>query len=512
MKFQKIICLQIIGIFLLGLAWIVSFPARSFVDDNTHLPAIWCVGSVQNEKCQANYSLNEDGNQVVTYKLSEDFESPCADRIFPPSPQCNPPNAIERERSRTEVNQWYENTSFNPISVKYTSGYFYGFMNLLTSSNFVISILLLKILNLFLFIFMLGIILFFGDKRTRRIFSIFTLAFLNPMSIYFLTSLHPASWQLISIPTTFLTTEYIIRTRYRISKDFRSLSLYSNLVFSCFLISLSRRDGFLILCAVFLGVILVTKNQNFVNKKFLWVFLFLTPILFWRIYDFVLRLSSFTKSNTQEMLIENFKDIGNYWGGFFGYDVNRELISYMANYRIDYPVIVSRISMIAYFIFWILSIYKSIGWRRFVISGLPVLVLLPAVVYKTLSGNLFNIQLPHFISLVCILTLICAVQLAETEALLRWYSRLSFPILLTSHLIILREVIRYYSHSSPGLVFQNHDGGVKGFHESVLIFAFLGVVLVSTLVWANSEKIQISKPNKIKSKATSDGKRKGRNS
>lgn len=171
-------------IFVLS-AWIFVTPAGSGIDDDFHLPSIWCGQGDSPDKCEMgkpNDLLGFVPNQVANAPF-------CIGHQPLESGACTEANNSENQLIGARINE---------LGLYMPNGYY--FVNsLFASEDLYSSIWLMRGLNLLIFFLLVLLVLNTESKRNKLLFGWLAIANLNPLFMSVLASNNNSSWFFASI-------------------------------------------------------------------------------------------------------------------------------------------------------------------------------------------------------------------------------------------------------------------------------------------------------------------------
>jgi hypothetical protein len=363
------------GIILISV-WALSSPVGGSPDEPTHFFTIYCYSESGNKNCIDPPSGGLDRPYI-------DEESPCY--VFQRG------SGVSCEESNIFAKLSYIDTK---TFTTFSDSYYYKLMASFASERYVVSLLSMRIVNGFLFIFVIFLSLFILPAHLRQSFVVSTLVTSIPLGIYIISSINTSAWITIGLIGSWVSL-------YSIFFEFsnKSLSIGKTLVkiflylLSSFLLLSSRSDGIYFFVIVLFSMITFFLIPRFVSilnlyisssfSKILVVFTFLLGTLlalfYFRSYAGIAFLSN--NFNFSDRLFENLYRLPHLLLGPFGtwglgwLDVWLSPITY--------------ISMIFIFLGLLFFSLRSIDLKH----GIPIIILmlsaiaLPLIILQT-SGYL----------------------------------------------------------------------------------------------------------------------------
>jgi hypothetical protein len=458
----------------LYLIWVLLLPGNSFPDATIHLARIFCGNNLKGTVCQ------DSGEKKTTIiaSISSPLIDPCKARTKIVTTKCE----LKPEFSREDISTIGKIKALRaPWNVDYTSDIYYGFMHLFICSSKIMSIFILKLINLVIFGYLIFATLRISNRKYEKVILTMMVLGLGPIGLWLMTSLNPISWQLIGVIPTIIFAHEILHNN-EIVKISKIIKCYVPFLVSSFLIIVSRRDGMLVFAvSVIVGIFFLGERRwkggsefpkkftKFTNT-FKYICLAILPlcslIFFYMKYiDHYLKLSPDVENKG------NFFSIHNVWGlisrhadyqfGFFGTDVNQEKVSYLVNYRISLNPFFSLFGIISVLVFvWSLyrakSLLKSIA-ITFLWACLFYISYVPAAFNVLLSKGIFSIQAHQFIVYVDIFFTILIIN--SRQKLSKYQTLVTlFPLWIQPFLVLV-PIFNYYGQARFFPVFNAFGGG-----------------------------------------------------
>ena len=302
-----------VSLILLGgvlIGWGASSPVGSSPDDDFHLASIWCAESNPSEHCQPG---NSSDSRIVPFDLPQSI---CFAFVPEQSAACQGPDFGHNNIQTVETKRG----NFTSI---YPPG-FYFTMNKFVSGNIEKSVLLMRTVNVLIFLAAGIALLFSGYAKQQRRTLWSYLAVLTPLGLFLIPSTNPSSWEIIGISGFALGSIASFET----TRGRR----WSNLVIATFCATLAifaRGDsGFFVFIA---AVAVLILNASLREKLWLptgFIALLGTVSLFTSVISgqasvatVGLGLSDTTTSQEMHgvtLLISNALQLPNLWSGVFG--------------------------------------------------------------------------------------------------------------------------------------------------------------------------------------------------
>lgn len=165
------------------MAWGLASPLGASPDDDFHLVSIWCANTDRSEACAPGTA---DSNRMVAESL---LKSPCYARVADESAACQAGifdslRLVESERGNFVG-------AYPPV--------FYGFMNLFAGNNLELSALIMRAVNVVLFVGITVAIYALLPIRRRPTLLWAWLISLVPLGLFLIASNNPSSWAIIGV-------------------------------------------------------------------------------------------------------------------------------------------------------------------------------------------------------------------------------------------------------------------------------------------------------------------------
>lgn len=233
--YRQFLALTIALASLFGLgAWAFASPIGSSPDEDYHLVSIWCGQGERSELCESGSKENEVRAPTALIVSANCF-------AFNPenSSNCNLPPHEE----------------FSPTTRSNSSGgyppVFYWVMSFLASPNMEFSVILMRLLNAAIFVFLISVTVFVSPAKVRKPIIGGIFASIVPLGMFLIPSVNPSSWAVVSASITWAS---LVGFYYSQSNLKRNLLLSISLI-ATFLGAGARTDA-----AVYVGIALVVAS------------------------------------------------------------------------------------------------------------------------------------------------------------------------------------------------------------------------------------------------------------
>lgn len=170
-------------------AWAVASPVGSSPDEDYHLGSIWCAQGERDGACVTDgetYAIPQDVNKSNCYALQETVSAGCQYGFL-----VNGKSFVETPRG-----------NFGEHAGDYPPG-FYATMSLFVGPDFERSVIVMRLVNVFIYAGLLAAIYVASTVRMRRAVVATACVTLVPLGVFIIPSVNPSSWSVISGATLF---------------------------------------------------------------------------------------------------------------------------------------------------------------------------------------------------------------------------------------------------------------------------------------------------------------------
>jgi hypothetical protein len=188
--------------FSLG-AWVYASPVGSDPDSSFHLATIWCAGGIKENICMNENIPAGETVSFVDVPLGVVLANGCAPGT--PGQSANCMNDITASKDLVQTKN-YDSYGLYP------KGYYWA-ANKLVTENVTDSVIRIRFMNLFIFLFLVTSANLLLPKNLRRGLNVALLVCLVPLGLFLVTSTNPSSWSIAGNSTywaflySFLTLE-----------------------------------------------------------------------------------------------------------------------------------------------------------------------------------------------------------------------------------------------------------------------------------------------------------------
>jgi hypothetical protein len=252
--------------FISLLFWAISSPIGSSPDDDFHLASIWCEGIKGSEFCT----------------VAQDNSSAAVPIALVKGHQCFATNGYQSAACQKEVlNSSKSNlveTSHGNWNNLYPSG-FYKVMSTMADSNFVKSVITMRLFNAVLFLLIMCLVYRAVEYRIFLHYTVALLAGLIGLGYFLIPSTNPSSWAIVACATFAITFGSYFMGHIK-SKFFLFLCIYLSL----FMAISSRADATAYI-AITAGIVLIFSNLKKLTPMHFLVFASVLLIAFVRLVN-----------------------------------------------------------------------------------------------------------------------------------------------------------------------------------------------------------------------------------
>lgn len=181
--------IALIGLFLTMLTWAFASPVGSTPDEDFHLVSIWCSNGGSETNCP---SLTPDGRRVVNAAL---VNAACYAQKPEVSAACQATDSIFKNTKLVE-------TARGNFGGNYPAG-FYATMHLLAGDDIQVSVILMRILNLSLFVALLTALWLLVPRQLHSSLYFAVCLTIVPLGLFLIPSINPSSWAITGVFATF---------------------------------------------------------------------------------------------------------------------------------------------------------------------------------------------------------------------------------------------------------------------------------------------------------------------
>jgi hypothetical protein len=170
-------------------AWALASPMGASPDDDFHLVSTWCANAAKTADCEPGTSAN---SRVVPESL---VKAPCFAHKTTVSGACQNKFSLSPKPDDLTTRGNFDH-SYPPV--------FYATMNLFVGSNILVSVFLIRLVNIILFVG-LTVALFVLLPRDRRPTLVWSWVITTvPLGLFLIASNNPSAWAIIGIGTAWL--------------------------------------------------------------------------------------------------------------------------------------------------------------------------------------------------------------------------------------------------------------------------------------------------------------------
>ena len=242
LKFKVVGLAPIFAIIAL-LGWALASPVGSSPDDDFHLASIWCAAGDRAHECQTVADQNKRAvpaalGKSTCYAFKAEQSAACQGTMF------------------DDKKAGLVTTARGNFQNIYPSLY-YRTMNLFVSSNIVVSVVLMRIINILLLVGLTTVLYLFLPAR-RRPTLVWSLAIsLVPLGLFLIASNNPSAWAIISAGTLWISL-----VGYFESSGAKKVVLGLTAALSTVLGAGARADAAVYALVAIVAVVLLTARLN----------------------------------------------------------------------------------------------------------------------------------------------------------------------------------------------------------------------------------------------------------
>jgi len=244
------VILLLVGTVLTGAFWSISTPVGSSPDEVFHLGSIWCA---QGNSAHCELPANAEGWRQ-TAKVPAFIAGAACFRVGPiqtrPYESAVCQKAVENDPALADT------------IINHAGGYpggFYSFMSMFVGPSIQLSVILMRLVNVLLFVGLLASALFFVARRLRQSVLLTAAIGLVPVGFFLVFSVNPSAWALMGILFywVFLSELIVTPPSWRRTTPLVALTIITGL-----LAVTSRSDS-----ALYLGIVTVAAALQWLNPR-----------------------------------------------------------------------------------------------------------------------------------------------------------------------------------------------------------------------------------------------------
>lgn len=189
--------LAMVGAFLWLTSWAVSSPVGSSPDEDFHLASIWCGNGTNSQTC---LKTSDQGTRKVPLDL---INANCFANKKQQSANCQVFSATA-ELIETDRGSFIGN--YPPV--------YYWVASHLVSSEIQLSVVLIRIMNILIFLVMTASILLLARKKLRWTIYWMWLSTMVPLGAFIVSSVNPSSWAITGVGTSVIALYMFFREKH----------------------------------------------------------------------------------------------------------------------------------------------------------------------------------------------------------------------------------------------------------------------------------------------------------
>jgi hypothetical protein len=172
------------------LAWALSSPIGSSPDDDFHLASIWCANSSNTAACKPGHTQYE---RIVPPAV---HYAPCFKRKASESAACQAKYVAEGSKPSVNTARGDFDNNYPPV--------YYATMSILVGPNIVVSVFLMRVLNIVLLIGITTALYLLLPRRRRGTLIWGWVLTTMPLGLFLIASNNPSSWAITGIGSAWL--------------------------------------------------------------------------------------------------------------------------------------------------------------------------------------------------------------------------------------------------------------------------------------------------------------------
>lgn len=260
-RFRWVWLAPLLAVIALG-CWVFASPLGSAPDDDFHLNSTWCANPLRTDLCEPGPKSSERVVPVATLK------SPCYAQDKNASAACLQQYLDKGSAPAVVTSRGSFLNNYPPV--------FYGFMNLFVSHDILESAVLIRFVNVFLFVGITTALFLLLPGRRRNPLVWGWLISLVPLGLFIIASNNPSAWAVIGVGSTWLALLGYFETTGRRRTALGSLYVITTLM-AC-----ARGDSsiYAILAAAVVVVITFRRERSYLLRLLLPAAMALTAIVF----------------------------------------------------------------------------------------------------------------------------------------------------------------------------------------------------------------------------------------
>ena len=353
-------------------AWVFASPLGSAPDDDFHLASIWCAGTTEASTCAPG---PEAGERLVPSAL---LDSPCYAHQGDRSAACQGDSLEDSTSTEVSTRGNFKN-NYPPV--------YYTVMSFFAGDDFVASALLMRIVNVILFVAMTSALFCLLPRARKPTLLSAWMITTVPLGIFLIASNNPSSWAIIGVGSAWLAL-----LGYFESEGRRKVALGALFVVAALIASGARGDAaiYIVLSVGVVGILTFALNRRYLLSAILPVLVTVVAIAFYfsSLQSTVSvsglgdpELDGPAPSDKFSLLATNLLNIPSLWVGIFAGDgwglgwIDTAM-----------PAVVS-FGALAVFIAMVFTGLRDVNWRKTLAVTLVALVLWLLPAYVLTAGN-----------------------------------------------------------------------------------------------------------------------------
>lgn len=202
-----------IGLLLLTfglIAWAISSPVGASPDDDFHLVSSWCGGGTKSGICEEGSS--SDTRMIPSGLISANCFA------FKPDTSGSCQGNINTSTKLVETDRGSFEGNYPPV--------YYAFESFFASKDIIVSSLVMRIMNIFIFMFSFALLFLKGKALIRSAFFWTIATTMVPLGWFLIASNNPSSWAITGIIASFFALTAFLTSKGKSALGFAILYLF----------------------------------------------------------------------------------------------------------------------------------------------------------------------------------------------------------------------------------------------------------------------------------------------
>lgn len=246
MDISRARAISLIAILLTLVTWMLAVPRGSTPDEGYHLASIWCSSGISESQCEPL----EGSDTIDSIVLTPFISTFCYNRSPDFSANCD----VAPTDGAMAAHQRFDGNDFRV--------FYYKVQHPLTHFGPVVGVTLMRLLNIGIFMFVFGAIIYMnlGVVRIHGLIALFLI--LVPQGLYLLASVNPSSWAITGVGTNWVFLLGLLN-----AKDRRTRFLNGGMWLFTLILAFSRLDSIGLLLFSAAMVLLFSNSSRGSGRK-----------------------------------------------------------------------------------------------------------------------------------------------------------------------------------------------------------------------------------------------------